>query len=199
MLLTVFHTRLNPGAGPEAEALGTRMYEIATSMPGFVSYREFQGADGESVSLVEFASPETLAAWRNHPEHLQAQQIGYVNAHATATAGGDPVEAAALREVLDDVPVSSTKAIHGHLLGAASAMELAVAILAVNKSLLPATAHLDSIDPACALNHVANTPIFDHPVEHALSLSAGFGGTNVALIVSRENSLPSKALKTTIA
>jgi len=76
MLLTVFHTRLNPGAGPEAEALGTRMYEIATSMPGFVSYREFQGADGESVSLVEFASPETLAAWRNHPEHLQAQQIG---------------------------------------------------------------------------------------------------------------------------
>jgi len=130
---------------------------------------------------------------------LQAQQIGYVNAHATATAGGDPVEAAALREVLDDVPVSSTKAIHGHLLGAASAMELAVAILAVNKSLLPATAHLDSIDPACALNHVANTPIFDHPVEHALSLSAGFGGTNVALIVSRENSLPSKALKTTIA
>lgn len=76
MLLTVFHTRLNPGAEAEAEVLGARMYEIATSMPGFVSYREFQGADGESVSLVEFTCAETLAAWRNHPEHLQAQQIG---------------------------------------------------------------------------------------------------------------------------
>jgi 3-oxoacyl-(acyl-carrier-protein) synthase len=93
--------------------------------------------------------------------------------------------------------VSSTKAIHGHLLGAASALELAVAILAVHESFLPATAHLDEPDPACALNHVANTPILDQPVDHALSLSAGFGGTNTALIVSRVNRvnhLPDKAI-----
>lgn len=125
---------------------------------------------------------------------LAPTDIGYVNAHATATPGGDPIEAGALREVLGDAPVSSTKAIHGHLLGAASVLELAVAILAVRTSFLPATAHLDEVDPTCALNHVINTPVLDHPVEHALSLSAGFGGTNTALIVSREDSLPPKAV-----
>jgi 3-oxoacyl-(acyl-carrier-protein) synthase len=133
-------------------------------------------ADGQVAALREVL----------HDAGLEADRIGYVNAHATATPGGDPIEARALRAVLGDVPVSSTKAIHGHLLGAASALELAVAILAVNQSMLPATAHLDEIDPACALNHIANTPAFGHPIEHALSFSAGFGGTNVALIVSRE-------------
>ena len=116
---------------------------------------------------------------------LRPEQIGYVNAHATGTIGGDPIEASAIRAVLGDAPVSSTKAIHGHLLGAASALELAVSILAIDQSFLPATAHLADIDPACALNHVANTPVFGHPIDHALSFSAGFGGTNVALIVSR--------------
>jgi len=134
-------------------------------------------ADGQISALREALRDADMA-----PE-----QIGYVNAHATATPGGDPIEANALRTVFTEVPVSSTKAIHGHLLGAASALELAAAILAVNQSLLPATAHLDEIDPACALNHVANTPVSGHRIEHALSFSAGFGGTNVALIVSREN------------
>lgn len=124
---------------------------------------------------------------------LRAEQIDYVNAHATATAGGDPVEATALREVFKGVPVSSTKAIHGHLLGAASAMELAATVLAINQSFLPATAYLDEIDPTCDLNHVANTPIFNRDIDHALSLSAGFGGTNVALIVSKDHDSPRKA------
>jgi len=123
---------------------------------------------------------------------LRPEQIGYVNAHATGTAGGDPIEADAIRQVLGDAPVSSTKAIHGHLLGAASALELAISILAISESFLPATANLDEIDPACALNHVARTPVFDHPVDHALSFSAGFGGTNVALIASLEQKLPQK-------
>jgi 3-oxoacyl-(acyl-carrier-protein) synthase len=124
---------------------------------------------------------------------VQAADIDYLNAHATATPGGDPVEAKAIAAVFDDVPVSSTKAIHGHLLGAASALELAVTVLAVNRSFLPATAHLDEIDPACALNHVANTPVFHRPLRHAMSLSAGFGGTNVALVVSRELGMPVKS------
>ncbi len=124
---------------------------------------------------------------------LQPDEIGYFNAHATATPGGDPIEVDAINSVFNDVPVSSTKAIHGHLLGAASALELAAAVLAVNQGFLPATAHLDDIDPACALNHVAGTPVLDHPVRHALSFSAGFGGTNVALIVSAELELPSRS------
>jgi 3-oxoacyl-(acyl-carrier-protein) synthase len=116
---------------------------------------------------------------------LDAAAIGYVNAHATATPGGDPIEAAAIAEVLGSgVPVSSTKAIHGHLLGAASAIELAITALAVQRSFLPATAFLEDPDPACALNHVALDARPGQRLAHALSFSAGFGGTNAALIVS---------------
>jgi len=71
MILTVFRSRLKPGIEAEIEPVGARMYELATSMPGFVSYREYQ-----SVAIVEFESKETLAAWRNHPEHLAAQEKG---------------------------------------------------------------------------------------------------------------------------
>lgn len=115
---------------------------------------------------------------------MQPTEIDYLNAHATATPGGDPVEVKSIATIFDNVPVSSTKAIHGHLLGAASAIELVVAILSICDSFLPATAYLDEVDPACALNHVAQYPVFDHPVKNAMSFSAGFGGTNVALVVS---------------
>ncbi len=115
---------------------------------------------------------------------LDPQEIDYVHAHATATIGGDPIEASALAAVFDGVPVSATKAIHGHLLGAASALEMVVTVLAVHESFLPATANLFDVDPACPLNHVASTPRFGRKLRHALSFSAGFGGTNVALIVS---------------
>lgn len=121
---------------------------------------------------------------------LNPADIGYYNAHATATRGGDPVECAALRSVfgpaIERLPVSSTKAIHGHLLGAASALELAICVLAVENAFLPATAHLEAVDPECQLQHVALQPQTGTVVEHALSMSAGFGGTNVALAVSRE-------------
>jgi 3-oxoacyl-(acyl-carrier-protein) synthase len=128
---------------------------------------------------------------------LQPGQIDYFNAHATATRGGDPVETSAIRaafgEAADRLPVSSTKAIHGHLLGSASAIELAACVLAIQGSFLPATAHLDAIDPECKLHHIANRPELDTPVEHAVSLSAGFGGMNVALAVSKELDLSTKS------
>jgi heme-degrading monooxygenase HmoA len=76
MVVIVFRSRLRPGVEKEIEKTGARMYELATSMPGFISYREYASADGESVAIVEFESQETLAAWRNHPEHLQAQAAG---------------------------------------------------------------------------------------------------------------------------
>ncbi|MEP6881414.1 MAG: beta-ketoacyl-[acyl-carrier-protein] synthase family protein [Dokdonella sp.] len=127
---------------------------------------------------------------------LRPEQIDYYNAHATATRGGDPVETTAIRSAFgaaaERLPVSSTKAIHGHLLGSASAIELATCVLAIQGSFLPATAHLDEIDPECKLHHIANRPELDTPVEHALSLSAGFGGTNVALAVSKEHDLLTK-------
>jgi 3-oxoacyl-[acyl-carrier-protein] synthase II len=68
-------------------------------------------------------------------------------------------------------------------------------VLAIGDSFLPATAHLDEVDPECALNHVRNAAVPDYPIEHALSLSAGFGGTNVALAVSKEHDLPTRFLR----
>jgi heme-degrading monooxygenase HmoA len=80
MLVTVFRTRLRPGLDEASltalGALGARMYQLATSMPGFVSYKDFAAPDGESVSIVEFESAETLLAWREHPEHKAAQAQG---------------------------------------------------------------------------------------------------------------------------
>src|ERR1051325_2337972 len=77
MVLTVFRSRLRPGSDlATLERLGARMYELATQMPGFISYKDFTAADGESVSLVEFESVDTLLAWREHPEHKAAQRLG---------------------------------------------------------------------------------------------------------------------------
>ncbi|HEY8923124.1 MAG TPA: antibiotic biosynthesis monooxygenase [Polyangia bacterium] len=77
MVLTVFRSRLRPGLDLAAlERLGARMYELAAQMPGFISYKDFTAADGEGVSLVEFESVETLLAWREHPEHEEAQRLG---------------------------------------------------------------------------------------------------------------------------
>jgi 3-oxoacyl-(acyl-carrier-protein) synthase len=121
---------------------------------------------------------------------LRPGDLDYINAHATATPGGDPIEVVSLKEVLGDainVPVSSTKAQHGHMLGGASAMELLVCLLAMENDFVPATAHLDDIDPACAGLHHVQATRRDQTVRRALSLSAGFGGTNVALVLSAVN------------
>ena len=123
-------------------------------------------------------------------------EIEYVNAHATATRGGDVIETNAIRlafgDEADTVPVSSTKSVHGHLLGAASVTELIITIVAMTESFLPATTNLDEVDPDCNLNHVANIPIFDRTIEHAMSFSSGLGGTNVALVVSKYLEMSSK-------
>jgi heme-degrading monooxygenase HmoA len=77
MVVVVFRARLKPEANQETLAqLGQRMYELASSMPGYVSYKDFTAADGESVAIVEFESLETLAVWREHPEHKAVQQRG---------------------------------------------------------------------------------------------------------------------------
>ena len=79
-------------------------------------------------------------------------------------------------------------------LGATSALELVITVVAMTESFLPATAHLDEIDPECELNHVANSPIRNRQIEHAMSFSSGFGGTNVALVISKHREIPAKCL-----
>jgi heme-degrading monooxygenase HmoA len=77
MVVIVFRSRLRADAElSEVEAVGTRMYELAAAMPGFISYKDFQAADNETLSLVEFDTQEHLRAWRLHPEHVAAQEFG---------------------------------------------------------------------------------------------------------------------------
>lgn len=118
---------------------------------------------------------------------LQPADIGYVNAHGTATLAGDQAEAQSLQTVFgaQGVPVSSTKAIHGYLLGAGGAMELLVALQALRSGLLPPTAHLEQADPGFALDLVRGAARPAPGLRHVMSNSFAFGGSNAVLIASR--------------
>ena len=121
---------------------------------------------------------------------LAPRDIGYCNAHGTATVAGDPVECEALREVFGDhapaLRVSSTKAAHGHLLGAGGALEAALTIMALKRDMVPATLGVHAVDERCAgLGHVLGEAQRAPDLRHAVSNSFAFGGTNVALVFSR--------------
>ena len=120
---------------------------------------------------------------------LEPNAIGYINAHGTATAVGDVVEAEAINVVFgaaaNDVPVSSTKSLHGHLLGGAGALEFAVALLALEKGVLAPTAFLEQPDPACRVRHVRLRAERVAPPRAVMSNSFAFGGSNVVLIAER--------------
>ena len=120
---------------------------------------------------------------------LEPSAIGYINAHGTATAVGDVVEAEAINVVFgaaaNDVPVSSTKSLHGHLLGGAGALEFAVALLALEKGVLAPTAFLEQPDPACRVRHVRLRAERVAPPRAVMSNSSAFGGSNVVLIAER--------------
>lgn len=118
---------------------------------------------------------------------LEPSSIGYINAHGTATAVGDVVEAEAIGVVFGDgaVPVSSTKSMHGHLLGGAGALEFGAALLALEKGVLPPTAFLEQPDPACRIRHVAAAAGRIEPPRAVMSNSFAFGGSNVVLIAER--------------
>jgi 3-oxoacyl-[acyl-carrier-protein] synthase II len=120
---------------------------------------------------------------------LRPSDIDYVNAHGTATDVGDVTETQALREALGDaadhVPVTSTKALHGHLLGAAGAVELIAAIMAMRAGTLPPTCHYRHADPRCDLDYVPNTARTNLTIDAVMSNSFAFGGTNAVLIAER--------------
>ncbi len=118
---------------------------------------------------------------------LNADAIGYINAHGTATEVGDIVETQALRQVFgrSPPPVSSTKALHGHLMGAAGAIEFLAGLLALRRGVLPPTAHLDKADPLCDLDFIANSPRETGNIDAVLSNSFAFGGGDAVLVARR--------------
>ena len=154
------------------------------------------GASGDGFHLVHPA-PEGTGAFQAmsaalteaglHPDRLD-----YVNAHATSTPAGDIEEARAIGRLVSatrksPLHVSSTKAVTGHLLGAAGATEAMITLMALRDQMVPHTAYLDALDPLCAqpgLSFVAKDPLAAK-VEIALSNSFGFGGTNGSLVFGR--------------
>jgi 3-oxoacyl-[acyl-carrier-protein] synthase II len=116
---------------------------------------------------------------------LSTADIGYVNAHGTATAEGDPVEVAALKAVFGEyaatLPVSATKSMHGHLLGGSAAIEAIVTVLALRDRVIPPTVNLGELDLACAgVDHIT-TARHSQSLRAALSNSFAFGGSNAVL------------------
>jgi 3-oxoacyl-[acyl-carrier-protein] synthase II len=118
---------------------------------------------------------------------LTPADIGHVNAHGTATLAGDAAEAASIAAVFGarGVPVTSTKAIHGHLLGAGGAVELLASACALVAQRLPPTANPGAVDPSFAIDVVTGAARPAHTLRHAMSSSFAFGGTNAVLITSR--------------
>ncbi len=119
---------------------------------------------------------------------LNPSDVDYLNAHATSTPQGDPSEVRAIREVFGEhtqrLPVSATKSMTGHLLGAAGAVEALLCVRALQTGVLPPTINLDKPDPECELDHVANKAR-ETRIGVAISNSFGFGGTNATLVLGR--------------
>lgn len=157
----------------------------------------------EPAPLAYLAGGESSDGWHMstpHPQGLGAQAamgaalaaaglapaaIGYVNAHGTATSANDRSEAAALATVFGahGVPVSSTKGVTGHTLGAAGIVEAIVTLQALEARSLPPTANLTTLDAALALDVVTSPRTV--PLRYAMSNNFGFGGSNCALIFGR--------------
>ena len=76
MVVVLFRTRLHQGGGPDYGPLAERMLKLAEAMPGFVSFKHYAAPDGERISVVEFADHDSAQAWRDHPEHREAQRRG---------------------------------------------------------------------------------------------------------------------------
>lgn len=120
---------------------------------------------------------------------LKAGHIGYINANGSGTAFADASEAAAIHKALGaaaaEVPVSSTKSLHGHALEASALLEFVVTVLTLRAGWLPVNAGFLAPDPECQLNLVLDAPLQARP-RYALSLNAAFGGANTALLVAVE-------------
>jgi nodulation protein E len=119
---------------------------------------------------------------------LVPEQIGYINAHGTATPANDPTETRAIRAVFgahaDKLAVSSTKSMHGHALGAAAALECLATALALRDGVLPPTANYNLPDPECDLDVIPNQARVAE-VEYAISNSFAFGGLNAVLALRK--------------
>jgi 3-oxoacyl-[acyl-carrier-protein] synthase II len=180
---------LSDGAG----VLVLEEYEFAKRRGAHI-YAELTGF-GMSADAYHMTAPPAdgagaLSAMRTalRDAGLAADAIDYINAHGTSTLAGDLAESRAVETLMgaaaQRVAVSSTKSMTGHLLGAAGAVEAIFSVLAIRDQVAPPTINLDNPDTDCTLNYVPHTAQ-QLRVQHVLSNSFGFGGTNGSLLFSR--------------
>ena len=141
--------------------------------------------NGVHVSQSNRESMELCMGWALDQAGLDANQIDYINAHATATEQGDVAEAQALGGIFgDSVPVSSLKGYLGHTLGASGAIELIASLLMMERGILYPTHNLENVDPECAgIQHLQEPR--DCEVKHFMKNSFAFGGINAAMVCGR--------------
>ena len=178
---------LGEGAGmlvlEPLEAARSRGARIHAEIVGF----------GMSADACHITQPSTEGAARAmraalRDAGIEPEQIGYINAHGTATPANDPTEVAAIRSVFgphaERLAISSTKSMHGHALGAAAALECLATALALRDGVLPPTANFNEPDPECDLDVIPNHARRAQ-VEYALSNSFAFGGLNAVLALRK--------------
>ncbi|MEE2792429.1 MAG: beta-ketoacyl-ACP synthase II [Acidobacteriota bacterium] len=174
MLILEEHDRaIDRGALIYAELVGYGMSADAFHMTA-------PSEDGNGAQRVMRAAIDQAA--------ITPEQVDYINAHGTSTPFNDRIETKAIRQVFgshaDDLAVSSTKSMTGHLLGAAGGLEAGVVALSIRDQLIPPTVNLENPDPDCDLDYV---PLVKRTasIDYALSNSFGFGGTNASLLFKR--------------
>ncbi len=178
-----------------AEGAASLVLETAESAlrRGATIYGEVCGygssSDAEHLTLPSSAGQYRAIRMALDDAGMAPEAIDYVNAHGTATEAGDVIESETLVQVFGDharrLPVSSTKALHGHLIGAAGATEFAISLLALHSGSIPPTAYLDTPDPRCTLDYVPREARHGQALRAVMSNSFAFGGSNVSLIARR--------------
>ena len=160
----------------------------ATVLAQFLGYGATADATHIAQPTEDGLGPQRCMRLALEDAGLAPSDVDYLNPHATSTPAGDASEARAIRAVFgshtDSLPISATKSMTGHLLGAAGAAEAALGIRSLETGQIPATRNLDDLDPDCALDHVIGSPRATS-VRTFLSNSFGFGGTNATLIFGR--------------
>ncbi|NLG68216.1 MAG: beta-ketoacyl-ACP synthase II, partial [Firmicutes bacterium] len=150
------------------------------------------GATGDAFHITQPA-PEGRGAARAMQAALEdagigPEAVGYINAHGTSTEYNDWYETVAIKQVFGEhawrIPISSTKSMTGHLLGAAGGVEAIACVLAIERGVIPPTINLEHPDPRCDLDYVPNAARPAH-IDVAVSNSFGFGGHNAVLVFRR--------------
>jgi 3-oxoacyl-[acyl-carrier-protein] synthase II len=165
-----------------AKARGAKIHAeiVGYGMSGDAYHMSSPSEDGDGPCRVMLAAMKDAG--------LRPEQIGYVNAHGTSTPAGDRIECMAIRNsfgpAAEKVKVSSTKSMHGHLLGAAGGLETILCAMVAQTGKIPATINVENQDPDCDLDVTANANgTFDG--EYILNNNFGFGGTNACVILRK--------------